>query len=63
MMIDLTGRQLGNYRIIKLLGEDGFASMYTVSGHRLRVQRAERISFCDHRQYISGSSIPQFQLP
>ncbi len=37
MMIDLTGRQLGNYRIIKLLGEDGFASMYTVSGHRLRV--------------------------
>jgi len=27
-MTNLIGRQLGNYRLIKLLGEGGFANVY-----------------------------------
>ena len=27
-MIDRVGQQIGNYRLIRLLGEDGFAEVY-----------------------------------
>ena len=47
MVTNLIGRQLGNYRLVKLLGEGGFASVYL--GQHVRVntqqfwQEAERL--------------------
>ncbi len=39
-MIDLTGQQFGNYRLIKLLGSGGFASVYLGQHTRIASQQA-----------------------
>jgi serine/threonine protein kinase len=39
-MIDLTGRQLGNYRLVKLLGMGGFASVYLGQHMHIATQQA-----------------------
>src|SRR6266704_1069271 len=40
MMTNLIGRQLGNYRLIKLLGEGGFASVYLGQHVQIAAQKA-----------------------
>lgn len=39
-MIDLTGQQFGNYRLIKLLGSGGFASVYLGQHRRIASRQA-----------------------
>ena len=39
-MTNLIGRQLGNYRLIKLLGEGGFASVYLGQHVQIAAQQA-----------------------
>ena len=40
MMTDLTGQQFGNYRLIRLLGQGGFASVYLGQHVRIASQQA-----------------------
>ena len=40
MMMDLTGQQLGNYHLVKLLGAGGFASVYLGQHVHIATQQA-----------------------
>src|SRR5712691_3780843 len=42
-MSDLTGQQLGNYRLIRLLGEGGFAKVYLGEHVYLKTQAAIKV--------------------
>ncbi len=43
MMKDLIGQQLGNYRLVSLLGRGGFAEVYLSQHIRLRTQAAIKV--------------------
>src|SRR5947209_8106509 len=42
-MVDLRGRQLGNYRLLDLLGQGGFADVYLAEHIHLRTQAAIKV--------------------
>src|SRR5436305_5368868 len=42
-MLDLTGQQLGNYRLVNLLGQGGFADVYLGEHVFLRTQAAVKV--------------------
>jgi len=44
-MADLTGQQLGNYRLVRLLGHGGFADVYLGEHVRLKTQAAIKVRY------------------
>jgi WD40 repeat protein len=56
-MTDLLGHQLGNYRLIRLLGHGGFASVYL--GEHIHLNTLAAIKVLDAR--LTGDEITQFR--
>jgi len=56
-MIDLLGQQLGNYRLVRLLGQGGFADVYLGEHLHLNSQAAIKVL---HMQLV-GSALEQFR--
>lgn len=57
MLKDLIGQQLGNYRLISLLGRGGFAEVYLGQHIRLRTQAAIKVL----HTHLSPEDIDKFQ--
>jgi serine/threonine protein kinase len=57
VMKDLIGKQLGNYRLISLLGRGGFAEVYLGQHIRLRTQAAIKVL----HTHLSPEEIDKFQ--
>ncbi len=58
MMADRVGQQLGNYRLMRLLGEGGFAEVYLGEHIHLETQAAIKVL---HTQ-LARDGIVQFRL-
>jgi eukaryotic-like serine/threonine-protein kinase len=56
-MGDLVGQQLGNYRLIRLLGQGGFADVYL--GEHIHLNKHAAIKVL--RTRLTGSDINQFR--
>src|SRR5437773_831656 len=56
-MTDLIGHQLGNYRLIRLLGHGGFADVYL--GEHIHLNTLAAIKMLDAR--LTGDEITQFR--
>src|SRR6266478_990287 len=57
-MADRVGQQLGNYRLVRLLGQGGFADVYLGEHIHLETQAAIKVL---HTQ-LAGDEIEQFRL-
>ena len=55
-MTDRTGQQLGNYRLLRLLGRGGFATVYL--GEHIHLNTLAAIKVLDTR--LSSDGIDQF---
>ena len=51
------GQQLGNYRVIRLLGQGGFAEVYLGEHRRLKMKAAIKVL----HTHLSGEAIDAFQ--
>ena len=58
MMGNLVGQQLGNYRMIRLLGQGGFADVYL--GEHIHLNTMAAIKVLQTR--LTGGDIDQFRL-
>src|SRR5713226_499876 len=56
-MSDRVGQQLGNYRLVSLLGQGGYAEVYLGQHVRLELQAAIKLL----HTYLTGSEAAQFQ--
>ena len=61
-MADRVGQQLGNYRLIRLLGQGGFAEVYLGEHMRLGMQAAIKV-FCLFRKGRHGINATSVASP
>ncbi len=57
-MADLVGQQLGNYRLIRLLGKGGYAEVYLGEHVRINTQAAIKVM---HTRFASSEEVEIFQ--